>query len=47
MNEAKEPGAQKKLKKKSLAVSSLKRAIDYILNVGIERDYGTQVYKLK
>ncbi|CAF1781816.1 unnamed protein product [Brassica napus] len=47
MNEAKEPGAQKKLKKKSLAVSSLKRAIDYILNVGIERDYGTQMNKIK
>ncbi|CAH8358690.1 unnamed protein product [Eruca vesicaria subsp. sativa] len=46
-NVGKEPGAQKKLKNKSLAVSSLKRAIDYILKVGIERDYGTERNKIK
>lgn len=40
----KEAEKNKKLDKKSLAVTSLKRAIDYILDTGIERDYGTQVF---
>ena len=39
----KEAENNNKLDKKSLAVTSLKRAIDYIFEKGIERDYGTQV----
>ncbi|KAL9279735.1 hypothetical protein AtEden1_Chr5g0100421 [Arabidopsis thaliana] len=39
----KEAENNNKLDKKSLAVTSLKRAIDYIFEKRIERDYGTQV----